>query len=187
MQIGGIVQFYKKSGQFNSEYARPRRAIPPASTRRDRAGTEWSHSTLPRGGVNTPRPVRLRWRVRLYARSHRFRPVFRGGRVGLTCAELSTAHALDQFFNRCLQLDDLFHHRVTRYPAETTCSQCAARIQTHTYDNARNDEQAHNDHEEQCIYEAASFLSRVCCTYLTRSSRISRLTPTPCLPAQGMC
>jgi len=80
------------------------------------------------------------------------------------------AHALDQFFNRRFLLDELFHHRVTgqrsasahpSYPSETTCSQCAARIETHTADNACNDEQAHNYHEEQCINIAVSFLSRV--------------------------
>src|SRR5260370_37961890 len=73
------------------------------------------------------------------------------------------------------------------YPSETTCSQCAARRETHTADNARNNEQAHNYQEEQCIHEAVSFLSRVCCTYRMIDPVISRRTPTPCLPAQGMC
>jgi hypothetical protein len=106
------------------------------------------------------------------------------------------AHALDQFFNRRFLFDDLFHHRVTGqrsasaqplYPSETTCSQCAARRETHTADNTRNDEQAHNYQEEQCIHRAVSFLSRVGCRCLMRSAVNSRLTPTPCLPAQGMC
>src|SRR5260221_4551227 len=106
------------------------------------------------------------------------------------------AHALDLFFNRRFLCDDLFHHRVTGqksasaqplYPSETTCSQCAARRETHTADNTRNDEQAHNYQEEQCIHRAVSFLSRVGCRCLMRSAVNSRLTPTPCLPAQGIC
>jgi len=103
------------------------------------------------------------------------------------------AHALDLFCNRRFLCDDLFHHRVTgqrsasaqpSYPAETSCSQCAARRETHTADNARNDEQAYNYQEEQCIHRAVSFLSRVGCRCLMRSAVNSRLTPTPCLPAQ---
>src|SRR5258708_34383380 len=69
----------------------------------------------------------------------------------------SPVHALDQFFNRRLLLDYLFnflsHHSAIAhtfasahpsYASETPCSQCAARIETHTADNACNDEQAHN-------------------------------------------
>src|SRR5258708_14653881 len=121
----------------------------------------------------------------------------------------SPAHALDQFFkggdndslfNRRFLVDYLFNflfnHRAIgqrfasahpSYPPETPCSQCTARIETHTADNACNNEQAHNEYEEQCIHEAVSFLSRVCCTYRMIDPVLSRRTPTPCLPAQGMC
>jgi hypothetical protein len=70
------------------------------------------------------------------------------------------------FFNRYVLVDDLFNglfnQSTTRrrfesarssYPSETTYAQCTSSIETHTDDNARNDEQAKDyEHNEKCFH-----------------------------------